>query len=78
MSDFSNYPPVEDLSYEVAFAELESVVNALETEKHPLDEAMELFERGQALLKRCTLLLEQAELKVSQISQEDGDIPSEP
>ena len=63
-----NSIPVEALSYEQAFAALEAVVSVLETEKRPLDEAMALFERGQALAQRCASLLEQAELRVRQLS----------
>ena len=60
--------PVDDLNYEEAFAELETIVNALEGEQKPLDEAMSLFERGQALVKRCGELLDGAELKVREVS----------
>ncbi|OGO41561.1 MAG: exodeoxyribonuclease VII small subunit [Chloroflexi bacterium RBG_16_58_14] len=63
--------PVEELTYEQAREELESIVASLETEKHSLDEAMALFERGLALTKRCTALLDQAELKIQQISGEE-------
>lgn len=63
-----NNIPVEELSYEQAFAALEAVVSMLETEKRPLDEAMALFERGQALAQRCASLLEQAELRIRQLS----------
>jgi exodeoxyribonuclease VII small subunit len=63
--------PVEKLTYEQAREELESIVASLETEKHSLDEAMALFERGLALTKRCTELLDQAELKIQQISGEE-------
>ena len=63
--------PVEELTYEQARDELESIVSALETEKHPLEEAMALFERGLALTRRCVELLDQAELKVQQISGEE-------
>jgi exodeoxyribonuclease VII small subunit len=65
--------PVEDLTYEEAFAELESVVNVLEGDasRNPLEDAMALFERGQALVRRCSELLEGAELKVRQLSGED-------
>lgn len=61
---------VEELSYEQAFAELESIVNALEEDasRNPLEEAMALFERGQALVKHCSDLLDAAELKVRQLS----------
>lgn len=58
----------EDLSYEEAFAELESVVEALESEQRPLNESIALYERGQALAKYCAALLEKAELKVRQLS----------
>ena len=62
---------VEELTYEQAREELEGIVAALETEKHSLDEAMALFERGLALTKRCTALLDQADLKIQQISGEE-------
>lgn len=58
----------EELSYEEAFAALESVVEALESEQRPLDEAIALYERGQTLSKHCATLLEKAELKVRQLS----------
>lgn len=61
---------VEELTYEEAFAELETIVDALEGEasQNPLEAAMSLFERGQALVKRCSELLDEAELKVRQLS----------
>lgn len=61
---------VEELNYEAAFTELESLVAALEGESRPLDESIGLYERGQALSKRCADLLEKAELKVRQLSGE--------
>ncbi len=60
---------MEELSYEEAFAELETIVATLENEQRALDESMALFERGQNLSKRCSLLLEEAELKVRQLSE---------
>ncbi len=65
--------PVEELSYEQAFAALESIVSVLESEKRPLDEAMALFERGQALVQRCAGLLDQAELRIRQLSASPED-----
>jgi exodeoxyribonuclease VII small subunit len=55
---------VEELAYEEALAELEEIVTALEGEQNRLEEAIKLFERGQALAARCGVLLEAAELKV--------------
>jgi exodeoxyribonuclease VII small subunit len=58
---------VEELSYEEALGELEEIVSTLEGEQNRLEEAIRLFERGQALATRCGVLLEAAELKVKQI-----------
>lgn len=60
--------PIEQLSYEQAFSELEKIVALLETNSQSLAESLTLFERGQALVHYCTALLDQAELKVQQIS----------
>ena len=60
----------KDQTFEVAVAELEKIVSALESGKISLDEAMRLFERGKALIERCNGLLESAELKVKQL---EGD-----
>jgi exodeoxyribonuclease VII small subunit len=69
---------IEELTYESAFAELESIVAALENEQRSLDESMSLYERGQALVKRCAELLDKAELKVKQLSgNELNDIAEE-
>jgi len=58
---------VDDLSYEEALAELEEIVALLEGEQSQLEDAIKLFERGQALASRCGVLLEAAELKVKQV-----------
>lgn len=63
--------PLDQLTYEAAFAELEEIVNALEGNQRPLDEAMALFERGQALAAYCAGLLDQAELKIRQLTGEE-------
>ncbi len=63
--------PVEELTYEQALAELESIVSALEGEQSQLEDAIRLFERGQALAARCGELLEAAELKVSQVAGDE-------
>ena len=63
--------PVMELTYEEALAELEEIVAALEDEQNQLDDAIKLFERGQALAARCSALLEAAELKVKQVAGDD-------
>ena len=60
--------PIEELSYEEALAELEGIAESLEGEQSPLEEAMKLFERGQALAAHCSALLESAQLKVQKLA----------
>ena len=74
MAKSSSPKAVEELTYEEAFAELETIVNTLEGEQNPLEEAMSLFERGQALVQRCSELLDGAEVKVRELS---GDVLSD-
>jgi exodeoxyribonuclease VII small subunit len=62
--------PVEQLTYEQAVKQLEEIVAALETSGYSLDLSLQLFERGQALARYCSDLLEKAELKVKQLSGE--------
>lgn len=64
----SGKQPVEELTYEQAFAELEMIVSELESDKSSLEAVMALFERGQALARYCTRLLDQADLKIQQLS----------
>jgi exodeoxyribonuclease VII small subunit len=59
---------VDDLTYEEALAELEKIVSALESEQSQLEDAIKLFERGQALASRCSVLLDAAQLKVKQVA----------
>jgi exodeoxyribonuclease VII small subunit len=62
------FVPVDQLTYEQAFAELEEIVANLETNERTLAESMMLFERGEELSKYCASLLERAELRVQEIS----------
>ena len=55
---------IQAMDFETAFNALQENVSKLEGEDLPLEQALALFERGQALAKRCAALLEEAELKV--------------
>jgi exodeoxyribonuclease VII small subunit len=66
--------PVEDLNYEEAFQELGDLVTKLDSDELKLEEGLELFERGQLLVEHCSKLLENAELKIKEIStKSSGD-----
>ncbi len=66
MSEFPK--PVAELTYEQAFNELESIVASLESEQKTLEETMRLFERGQVLANFCAALLDNAELKIRELT----------
>lgn len=61
------------MNFEEAFAELQTVIESLEAGEKPLEEALTLFKRGQALYLRCTELLDKAELQVQQLT-ESGEL----
>jgi len=64
----NNLPDVKKLSFERAIEELESIVKRLEDGKVPLEESVQIYERGEALKRRCEELLRQAEARVEKIT----------
>ena len=68
--------PVEEMSFEEAMKELESVVDALERGDVALDQSIALYERGAALKKRCEDELKRAEEKVAAITLDADGQPT--
>jgi exodeoxyribonuclease VII small subunit len=62
----------QEMTYEEAFQELKDLVERLESQDLQLEEGLSLFERGQSLAKRCEQLLEEAEIKIKQITLADS------
>ena len=54
-------------SFETLFSELEATVAKLEAGDLSLDESLALFQRGMELSKRCTEMLEKAELHIKEL-----------
>ena len=54
-------------TFESAIARLEQIVQQMERGDAPLEEALRLFEEGAGLLRTCTKLLDDAELKVMRV-----------
>ena len=59
--------PVENLSFEEALKELETIVGRLESGDAALDQAIALYERGDALRRRCADRLNAAEARIEAI-----------
>lgn len=56
-----------DLSFEDAFDRLSDTVKALETGGLTLDKATQLYEEGMKLVKLCNKLLNEAELRITNL-----------
>jgi exodeoxyribonuclease VII small subunit len=63
-----DWPNLNGLSFEEALQELERIVAQLEREKLSLDQSLALFERGQSLGNHCGRLLDNAELRIKQLT----------
>ncbi|WP_394281493.1 exodeoxyribonuclease VII small subunit [Corynebacterium sp.] len=66
----SAFPDVSTLSYEQARDELVETVKILELGQMSLDESLNYWERGEALAKRCEVLLDGASQRVEQALQQ--------
>jgi exodeoxyribonuclease VII small subunit len=66
---------VEQLSFEAAIEELESIVRRLEEGKVPLEESVAIYERGEVLRRRCDQLLRAAEARVEKIALDAAGRP---
>jgi exodeoxyribonuclease VII small subunit len=68
MTDAAAIPTdIAALSFEAALAELERIVGQLESGQAPLEQSIELYERGAALKAHCEKRLEAARLRVEKI-----------
>jgi exodeoxyribonuclease VII small subunit len=61
---------VATLPFEKALAELESIVQRLEKGDVALEESIQIYERGEALKRRCESLLREAEARVEKITSD--------
>ncbi|HEY6401446.1 MAG TPA: exodeoxyribonuclease VII small subunit [Blastocatellia bacterium] len=68
----------QEQSFESSLASLERIVANLESGDLPLERALELFEEGVALARRCQTQLGDAERKVELLLRERGEIKVSP
>lgn len=64
---------IQTLPFETALRKLEETITKLEAGELSLEESLKLYEQGQALATHCHHLLEQASLRVEQLTS-DGEI----
>lgn len=65
----------DGLSFEEAYRSLEEMVQTLENGGLPLAEATSIYEQGMALVQRCNQLLNEAELRITQLKESQNTRP---
>ncbi len=68
--------PIEDMTFEEALRALEGVVRQLEGGEVPLDDSINLYERGEALREACQARLDAAQARIEKIVQGADGKPS--
>jgi exodeoxyribonuclease VII small subunit len=64
---------ISKMSFEEAIKELTDIVSKIEQGKIPLQDSLEQYEKGMALIKHCKSILEKAEKRIEKISEEKTD-----
>ena len=62
-------PDLEALTFEDAFRQLGETAEALEAGGMPLAQATAVYEQGMALVQRCNQLLNETELKITELKE---------
>ncbi|MEX0680615.1 MAG: exodeoxyribonuclease VII small subunit [Balneolales bacterium] len=61
----------EQIDFEQALKRLSEVLKELEAEDVPLDKAVDLYEEGMKLSNMCSKKLEDAELRIEQVTRNE-------
>lgn len=73
-------PAPEEMRFSDSLTELESIVTALESGQLDLEDSLERYERGVALLRACQSKLVEAEQRVTMLMgelEQDEDTPAD-
>jgi exodeoxyribonuclease VII small subunit len=69
MAKGKNQDDISKLSFEQAIKELTSIVQRIEQGEIPLENSLQQYERGMALIKHCRTILQKAEKRIEKISE---------
>ena len=67
---------ISKMSFEKALAELEGIVEKLDSGKVDLDASIAIYERGKMLKDHCEKLLKDAEARIEKITLKSDGTPS--
>lgn len=66
------------VDFEKHLEDLETLVTKLESGELNLDEALAAYEKGVALTRECQAALDEAQARIQVVSEQGGEITSEP
>lgn len=69
MADKKQKENIEKSSFEEAIKELTSIVAQVEQGQIPLQNSLQQYEKGMALIKHCRTILQKAEKRIEKISE---------
>ncbi|MHC4618767.1 MAG: exodeoxyribonuclease VII small subunit [Planctomycetota bacterium] len=69
MAEKKTKDDIGKLSFEAAIKELTGIVSRIEQGEIPLQDSLQQYERGMALIKHCRGILQKAEKRVEKISE---------
>jgi exodeoxyribonuclease VII small subunit len=71
MTDRKQKDEIGKLTFEQAIQQLKGIVDKIEQGEIPLQDSLEQYEKGMALIKHCRDILQKAEKRIEKISQEE-------
>jgi exodeoxyribonuclease VII small subunit len=63
----------DELSFEEALANLEEIIQRMESGEAPLDSLVNHYQTGVKMLKLCREKIEGAEMKIKEVQEKDGE-----
>ena len=63
---------VGELSFEESIKELTDIVTKIEQGRIPLQDSLQQYEKGMALIKHCRTILNKAEKRIEKITREEA------
>jgi exodeoxyribonuclease VII small subunit len=75
MTERKQKDEVGQLTFEQAIQQLKAIVDRIEQGEIPLQDSLEQYEKGMALIKHCRDILQKAQKRIEKISKEE---PPEP
>ena len=73
MADKSQEDDIGELNFEQAITGLTDIVGRVEQGQIPLQDSLEQYGRGMALIKHCRTILQKAEKRIEKITEEQRE-----